>query len=222
MPSHKMIAVIGLGQFGRGITDTLIHEGHDVLVIDKLEHNINDYRTFATHAVVADSTEESQIKSLGLSNFDYVIVAIGEDIQASILTTLILKDIGVKKVWVKSINRNHSKILDKIGADYIIRPEKEIAIKLVNQILHGHILDYVELSDEYSIVEIKSSKRLSGRTLDDLSLRNTYGISLLGIKEQGQIDINPSPDIVIDKKDILIIIGSNKEIDRFKKEAVYD
>lgn len=222
MAKQKQLAVIGLGQFGRGVANTLLSQGHDVLVIDKDPRSVNDYKEFATHAVVADATEESKLSSLGLTNFDYVIVAIGEDIQASILTTLILKDMNVKKVWVKALNKNHSKILDKIGADYIIHPEKDIAKRLVRQLLHGHILDFVELSQDYSIVELKSSKKINKKTVEDLDLRTKYGISLLGIKYEGKIDINPSPGFIIEPKNVLIVLGHNKDIEKFKEAELYD
>lgn len=220
--AKRQLAVIGLGQFGRGVTDTLIQQGHDVLVIDKKERLVSDYQAIATHAVVADTTEENVLKRLGLTNFDYVIVAIGEDIQASILTTLILKDMGVKNVWVKAINKNHSKILSRIGADYIIQPEKDIAKRLVNQLLNNHIMDFIELSDDYSIVEIKVSKQLLNRSIENIDLRGLYGLSLIGIRHEGQVDINPSPHYLIEPKDVLIVLGRNKEIQKFKKVEVYD
>ncbi|WP_017470437.1 potassium channel family protein [Amphibacillus jilinensis] len=217
MATQKQLAVIGLGQFGSGVSKSLLELGHDVLVIDRKERLVNDFSTIATHAVVADATDEGILKSLGLTNFDYVIVAIGEDIQASILTTLILKDLNIKNVWVKSINDYHTKILDKIGADLIIHPEKDIAKRFAQQVINGHLLDYIELSDEYSIVEIKAPDKMVGRSITTIDLRGKYGISLLGIKYDGQIDINPSPDYQLSEGNILIIIGSNKDIARFKK-----
>ncbi|GEM03639.1 ktr system potassium uptake protein C [Halolactibacillus miurensis] len=220
--AKRQLAVIGLGQFGRGVTDTLIKQGHDVLVIDKKERLVSDYQAIATHAVVADTTEENRLKSLGLTNFDYVIVAIGEDIQASILTTLILKDMGVKNVWVKAINKNHSKILSRIGADYIIQPEKDIAKRLVNQLLHNHIMDFIELSDDHSIVEVKVSDRLVNRSIEAIDLRGLYGLSLIGIRHNGKVDINPSPYYLMQPKDVLIILGRNRSIQKFKKVEVYD
>ena len=220
--AKRQLAVIGLGQFGRGVTDTLIKQGHDVLVIDKKERLVSDYQSVATHAVLADTTEENRLKSLGLTNFDYVIVAIGEDIQASILTTLILKDMGVKNVWVKAINRNHAKILSRIGADYIIQPEKDIAKRLVNQLLHNHIMDFIELSDDHSIVEIKVSERLVNRSIEAIDLRGLYGLSLIGIRHNGKVDINPSPYYLMLPKDVLIVLGRNRSIQKFKKVEVYD
>lgn len=220
MSKQKQLAVIGLGQFGSGICKELIRLGHDVLVIDKDEKLVNEFMPLATHAVVADATDDEAIRSLGLRNFDHVIVAIGEDIQASILTTLLLKDMNTKKVWVKAENSYHHKILDKIGADIIVHPEKDIGKRLAQRLINDSSLDFIELSDEHSIVEIFVTDKLAGKSITDLDMTVEYGVTLVGIKKHGQIDINPSPSLILDEGHILIIIGSNLNIRRFKKEEL--
>ncbi|SDC31185.1 trk system potassium uptake protein TrkA [Pelagirhabdus alkalitolerans] len=220
MAKPKQLAIIGLGQFGTGVAKSLIQKGHDVLVIDKNERLVNEFRDTATHAVACDATDDKELKALGIKNFDYVIVAIGENIQASILTTLILKDFDVKNVWVKSTNDYHTKILEKIDADLVIHPEQDTASRLVRQLINGHLLDYIELSNDYSIVEIKPSKQLCGETIATIDLRGKYGITLIGLKYEGQIDINPSPDYELCKQNVLILLGHKKDIARFKKAVI--
>lgn len=214
---QKQIAVIGLGQFGGGICKELARLGHDVLVIDKEERLVNDYSKIATHAVVADTTDEELLHSLGLRNFDYVIVSIGEDIQASILTTLILKDMGAKQVWVKARNSYHHKILNKIGADLIIHPEKDIGKRLAQRLKKDQLFDFIELSDEYSIVEINTTNKLSNKSLLDLNMSSRYGLTILGVKKNGKLNINPAPELDLDLGNVLFIIGNNLDIQRFKK-----
>ncbi|MCZ0701703.1 trk system potassium uptake protein TrkA [Natronobacillus azotifigens] len=214
---QKQIAVIGLGQFGGGICKELARLGHDVLVIDKEERLVNDYSKIATHAVVADTTDEELLHSLGLRNFDYVIVAIGEDIQASILTTIILKDMGATHVWVKARNSYHHKILNKIGADLIIHPEKDIGKRLAQRLKKDQLFDFIEISDEYSIVEINTTNKLSNKSLLDLNISSRYGLTILGVKKNGKLNINPAPELDLDLGNVLFIIGNNLDIQRFKK-----
>lgn len=214
---HKQIAVIGLGQFGIGVTRELIRSGHDVLVIDRDERLVNDFSSIVTHTMVGDATDDELLSSLGLRNFDYVIVAIGEDIQASILITLLLKDMDIEQVWVKATNRNHHKILDKIGADMIIHPEKDIGKRLAQQIINDNLLDFIEISDKYSITEIVATNKVNDKTLHDLDMNAKYGITLVAIKERGGMNITPEPDLQLEKDDVLVVIGSNADIMRFKK-----
>ncbi len=146
------------------------------------EDKVNEYAKIASHAVIGDSTDESVLKNLGLRNFDHVIVAIGENIQASILTTLILKELGVHTITVKAQNDYHEKVLSKIGADHIVHPERDMAKRIAHNIVSNNVLDYLELSEEHSLVEIVANSRLAGNTLLDLDIRAKYGINIVAIK----------------------------------------
>lgn len=179
---RKEFVVVGLGRFGGSIVKELIRLGADVLAIDTSPERVDEYAKIATQAVVADTTDEEVIKSLGIRNFEHVIIAIGENIQASILTTLILKDLGVQQITVKAQNDYHARVLRKIGADHVVHPERDMGIRIANNMMSNNVLDYLELSDEHSIMEIKANEQIAGFSLIDLDIRAKYGINIVGIK----------------------------------------
>ncbi|MGM9945894.1 MAG: potassium channel family protein [Lysinibacillus sp.] len=217
---RKEFVVIGLGRFGGSIVRELILQGANVMAIDSSQERVDDFAQIATQAVVADTTDESVIKSLGLWNFEHVIVAIGEDIQSSILTTLILKELGVPQITAKANNDYHEKVLRKIGADFVVHPERDMGIRIANNMLSNNVLDYLELSDKHSIMEIRVSDRIAGRSLVDLDIRAKYDINIVGIKRGEQILISPSPTDPILIGDILLVIGADVDINRFMKKAL--
>ncbi|MCD7033974.1 TrkA family potassium uptake protein [Metabacillus sp. GX 13764] len=216
----KEFAVIGLGRFGGSICRTLSEEGAEVLAIDNDEAKVNEFAPIASYAVVGDSTDEAVLKSLGIRNFDHVIVAIGDNIQASILTTLILKDLGVKRITVKAQNDYHEKVLSKIGADRIVHPEREMGKRIAHNILSNNVLDYLELSEEHSIVEIIVNNKLAGNTLQELNIRAKYGLNIVAIKRKGNVIISPSAQENLLLDDTMVVIGSEDEIDRFEKKVL--
>src|SRR3954469_15207523 len=211
----KSFAVIGLGRFGGSICRTLSDEGFEVLAIDKNEERVNSYAMIASHAAVGDTTDESVLKSLGIRNFDHVIVAIGDDIQASILTTIILKELGVKNITVKAQNDYHEKVLLKIGADHVVHPERDMGRRIANNMISNSVLDYLELSDEHSIVEIVASHKIDRKSILDLDIRAKYGINIVAIKKRDEIIVSPQASEIIYENDILIVIGADVDINRF-------
>lgn len=216
----KEFAVIGLGRFGGSICRTLAEEGMEVMAIDNNEERVNQFAMIASHAVVGDTTDESVLKSLGIRNFDHVIVAIGDDIQSSILTTLILKELGVKNITVKAQNDYHEKVLLKIGADHVVHPERDMGKRIAQKVISNSVLDYLELSDQHSIVEIVASGKLDGYSLIDLDIRAKYGINIVAIKRGDDILVSPQASEVIKKGDILIVIGADADINRFEKKVI--
>ncbi|BCB03181.1 potassium channel family protein [Bacillus sp. KH172YL63] len=216
----KEFVVIGLGRFGGSIVRSLTDQGMEVMAIDQDEDKVNEFSSIASHAVVADSTDESVLKSLGIRNFDHVIVAIGDDIQASILTTLMLKEIGVKKITVKAQNDYHEKVLRKIGANQVVHPERDMGRRIAHNIVSNNVLDYLELSDEHSIVEIVANDHLSGNSLIDLDIRAQFGINIVAIKRDKDIIVSPQADEQIREGDILIVIGADTDINRFEKKVL--
>lgn len=216
----KQFAVIGLGRFGGSICRTLSEQGMEVLAIDVDEDRVNEYASIASHAVVGDSTDEAVLKSLGIRNFDHVIVAIGDNIQASILTTLILKELGVQNITVKATNDYHEKVLKKIGADQVVHPERDMGERIAHSIISNNVLDYLELSDVHSIVEIAASDRLDGHSLLELDIRARYGINIVAIKRGNQVIVSPLASEIIRKGDVLIVIGADEDIDRFESKVV--
>lgn len=217
----KEFVVIGLGRFGGSIVNELVELDADVMAIDISPDRVEEFAHIATTAVAADTTDESALRSLGIRNFEHVVVAIGENIQASILTTLILKEIGVKKITVKAQNDYHAKVLRKIGADQVVHPERDMGKRIANNLVSNNILDYLELSDEYSIAEIRANEKLAGYTLIDLDIRAKYGVNIVAIKRDAQILVSPQAIEEIQLNDILIVIGSDLDIHRFEKKALH-
>lgn len=217
----KEFVVIGLGRFGGSIVRELINLGADVMAIDKSPERVDEYAPIATQAVAADTTDESVLKSLGIRNFEHVIVAIGENIQSSILTTLMLKEIGVPKITVKAQNDYHEKVLRKIGADQVVHPERDMGIRIANNMVSNNIIDYLELSDEYSIAEIKASEKITGYSLIELDIRAKYGVNIVAIKRGKHILVSPQAIEKIQLDDVLIVIGSDADIHRFERKALY-
>ncbi|MCA0990052.1 potassium channel family protein [Pseudalkalibacillus hwajinpoensis] len=216
----KQFAVIGLGRFGGSICKSLSQQGMEVLAIDMDEDKVNEFSSVATHAVIADSTDESVLKNLGIRNFDHVIVAIGDNIQSSILTTLILKELGVSKITVKAQNDYHEKVLNKIGADKIVHPERDMGVRIAHSMISNSVLDYLELSDEHSIVELIANSRMDNKTIIELDIRAKYGANIVAIKKGDEIIVSPQADQMISKGDILIVIGSDQDINRLERQIL--
>ena len=216
----KSFAVIGLGSFGGSIVRELVAQGMDVLAIDIKEERVNEYASIATHAVIGDTTDEKVLKSLGIGNFDHVIVAIGNDIQASILTTIILKELGVKNVVAKSLSEYHEKVLLKIGADRVVHPERDMGKRLALKWVYDNVLDYLELSYRHSIVEIVARKPLAGNSIVDLNIRARYGITIVAIKRENDLIVSPKAEEMILENDVLIVIGADDDIARFEKKMI--
>ncbi|WP_432354827.1 potassium channel family protein [Sporosarcina sp. A2] len=217
----KEFVVIGLGRFGGSIVNELIELDASVMAIDKSQERVDEFAQIATQAVAADTTDESSLRSLGIRNFEHVVVAIGENIQASILTTLILKELGVQTITVKAQNDYHEKVLRKIGADHVIHPERDMGRRIANRMVSNDILDYLELSDEYSIVEIRANTKLAGATLIDLDIRAKFGVNIVAIKRGDHILVSPQAIEEIQLNDVLIVIGSDVDIHRFEKKALH-
>jgi K+ transport systems, NAD-binding component len=207
--SDKQYVVIGLGHFGHSVAENLYSMGYDVLAIDSSEEKVQSISNCVTHAVQADATDETVLKSLGISNFEVAVIGMGSDIQSSIMVTLLVKELGVKYVVVKALSELHAKVLYKIGADRVIFPERDMGIRVAHNLISTNILDYIELSPDYSIAEVSAEKEWENRSLRDLSLRSKYGINVMAIKRGGKINLSPTADDEILEGDILVIIGAN-------------
>ena len=214
----KDFAVIGLGTFGGSICKELSKMGMEVLAIDKDEHIVADYSHIATQAVVADAKEEQVLRELGIWNFDHVIVAIGNDIQSSILITIMLKELGVKKVTAKALSDIHEKVLRKVGADHVVHPERDMGRRLAHNLISSNVLEYLALSDKYSIVELQVNGPIVGRSLIDLNVRARYGINVVAIKRNEDLIVSNVAEEILQEYDILVAIGSDEDIARFEKK----
>jgi len=218
----REFAVIGLGRFGGSICEELSKEGLRVLAVDINEQRINEFKNIASHAVIADSTDEQSLKALGINNMDHVIVAIGDNIQASILTTVILSELGIKRITVKAQNDYHEKILNKIGADVVVHPERDMGRRLAHSLMSNNIIDYLELSDEHSMVEVKAGEKMIGKNLIELDIRAKYGCNVVAIRRKNDMIISPEPKLTIKNEDILVMLGADKDITRFEKDLIDD
>lgn len=208
-------AIIGLGRFGGSICRTLIEAGQEVLAIDSSEDRVNEYMNIATHAVVGNAQDEMTLKSLGIRNFDHVIIAIGEDIQASILVTLMVKEMGVPNILAKAQNEYHARVLEKIGADRVVHPERDMGIRIAHNLVSRNILDYVELSDDYSLAEIRvANRRFFGKSLAELNFRANFGLTVVGIRRvDGKVVVSPTADVIVEENDNLLVIGETDDVD---------
>ena len=213
---RKQFAVIGLGRFGSSVAQTLSELGHDVLAVDTNEGAVQSMMNYVTHAVQADAQDEDTLRALGIRNFEVAIVAIGDDVQANILITLMLKEMGVKKVIAKAINLQHGKVLEKIGADKVIYPEKDMGIRLAHQLVSYNVMDFMELAEGYKVIEAKTPLKFVGKTLSALNLRAKYGISVIAIKKADRILVAPGADELIEEDDVLVIVGDNEALKRMQ------
>lgn len=217
---EKQFVVIGLGRFGSSVCRELYAMGHEILAMDLTEERVDAMSEFATHTVVADGTDERDLKALGVRNFEHAIVAFGEDLQASVLCTLMLKEMGVPNVWVKASDHQHQLILEKVGADRVIQPEKEMGIRVAHLLDSDKIVDYIELSKDYSIIELIAPSNMSGKTLKQLNIREKYGCIILAIKRFEDVNIAPLPEDEVFKGDILITMGHRKSLRRFEEKGM--
>ncbi len=209
----QSFVIIGLGRFGGSICRTLIESGQEVLAIDSNEERVNEYMNIATHTVVANAQDEMTLRSLGIRNFDHVIVAIGEDIQASILVTLMAKELGVPHVTAKAQNDYHARVLEKIGADRVVHPERDMGIRIAHNLLSKNIMDFLELSEDYSLAEVRVvHPKFFNRSLLELNFRQKFRLTVVAIRRKDQIIVSPEAKEQVLEDDCLIVVGATEDV----------
>lgn len=208
----KSFIIVGAGSFGGSIARELSEQGYDVMVVDKDEETINVMSQYVTHAVIADGSDETGLKNLGVRNFDVGVVSIGGDFGNSVLVTLILKNLGVKYVVAKAVSKTHAKVLEKVGADRVVFPERDMGIRVANSLMNSSLLEYIELSPHHSIMEIEVPKNWVGKSISKLNVRAKYRLNIVAIKTANKIDVTPDPEYVFTETDIPIVIGRNEDI----------
>lgn len=216
----KQIVVIGLGRFGSSVCKELHSLGHEIMAIDTDPEKVDALRDYAAFTVIADATDENQLKSLGVRNFEHAVVAIGDNLQASVLCTLMLKELGLPKVWVKARDLQHEKILNKVGADRVIQPEKEMGIRVAHHVDSEKIVDYIDLSNDYSIIELVASGKMANKTLVDLNIRVEFNCIVLAIKRLEDVNIAPAVDDIVEQGDVLIVMGHKDDLKRLEDKAL--
>lgn len=214
----KEFVVMGLGRFGGSMCKELIKEGVNVLAIDKNRERVQNYEDIASQAVVLDAMDKQALNAVGISNFDCAIISFGDNMESSILVTLLLKEMGMKQVWVKARNEYHQKILEKIGADKIIHPERDMARRIAHHITSDRVVDYIEISNKHSIIEIVASNQIIGKTVANLKIKERYKCEIIAIKKSEEsVIMIPAVDKEIETGDILIVMGDNRKLNRLKE-----
>ena len=214
----QTFAVIGLGRFGGSVCKTLADAGQEVLAIDKYESRVNDYKDIATQAVVADAQDEDVLRSLGIRNVDHVIVAIGEDIQASILVTLMVKEQGVKYVTAKAQNEYHAKVLEKLGVDRVVHPERDMGVRNGRSLTSKNMVDYLDLDANFKLAEILiTNPEFVGKSLAEMDFRDRYGLNVIALAHSRQEMVLPSAGDVLTENDSILVAGPTRAIDKFEE-----
>jgi len=223
----KRFLVIGLGRFGRSLAETLSSEGGEVIAIDAEMHRVEEIKEKVPHAVQLDGTDPDALKSVGADRVDTAIVAIGENFEASVVTTAILKELGVKEIIVRAYTKREERILQLIGATRVIFVEDEMGRRFGKTFCGNALLDYIELSPTHSIIQWKVPERFAGKSLADLGLETKGDLTLIAVKRKeaasggipmqkrgGALDFHPAPDDLLSQGDILVLVGKNKELSR--------
>jgi trk system potassium uptake protein TrkA len=215
----KTFAIVGLSTFGYYMAHFLAEKNFHVVVVDSNEARVEKVKPVVTKGIIADATNKETLKNLGLSEVDAVIVSLGESIDASLLVVLYLKELGVKEILVKVLTEDHAKILNIIGVSEIIFPERDSAFKLAQRIDNPDVLDYVPLTEGYSIIDLAPPRSFTGKRLGELDLRNKYGVQVIIIKEviPENVLLIPKANHLIKESDILVLMGKNEDLDRLKK-----
>lgn len=215
---RKQYAVFGLGNFGTSVALTLQSLGCEVVAVDSSMEKVQQIADSVSYAMRSDIEDPSLVHSLGARNLDGIIVAISENLEASIMATLLAKEVGVPYVLSKAQNELHATILKKIGADAVIYPEREMGARVAKNLVSTDFADWIELSPEYSMIEVKVPERWVGKSLKELDIRQMHGVNVVGYLKGSKVEINPDPSEPLHEDLILILIGSNQDLQKFKRE----
>jgi trk system potassium uptake protein TrkA len=208
------ILVAGLGRFGGAIAETLVDLGHEVLAVDADHQIVQSYAGRLTHVVEADTTDEEALRQIGAQDFNCAVVGNGTDIEASILTTSVLVDLGLSTIWAKAISVPHGRILERVGATRVVLPEHEMGERVAH-LVAGRALNYIEFEDGFALVETKPPREYVGKTLGEAGIRKAHGVTVVCIKRRGEDFSYATPDTVLDADDLLIIAGKTDLAERF-------
>lgn len=213
----KQFVIIGLGNFGVSVANTLVEKGYDVLAIDKDEEPVEKIADVVTHAVQADGTNKEALNTLRVADFDVAVVSIGDDVHANTLTTLVLKELGISYIIVKAQDKLHGKVLSKVGADKVVYPEQDMGTRVAYNLITSNVIDYIEVALGYSIIELSATDKLIGKTLRDLDLRAKFGVNVIAIKKGDEINIVPEAGDYVKEGDVLVIMGKEEGLDKIKE-----
>ena len=210
----QRVVVIGLGRFGGSLATELTRLGCEVLGLDRDAKRVQHFADVLTHTAVVDSTDDEALAQLDVGEFERAVVGIGSDIEASILTTSLLSEIGIEQLWVKAVSRQHARILERVGAHRVILPEYEMGERVAH-LVAGRMLDYIEFEDDYALVKTTPPAEASGKPLGQTKLRIRYGVTVVGIKRPGETFTYATPDPVVHPDDVLVVAGRREDVERF-------
>lgn len=213
----KTYLVVGLGRFGAEVARKLCQLGSEVLAMDTNSDLVQQIASDVTHAVVADARDKDVLKALGARNFDSAVVAIGGDLAASVLTVMNLKELGIPHIVCKAHDETHRQVLMKLGADQVVIPEKEQAARLARSLSSHNVLDYIELSNDYGIVEVPAPKMWQGKTLRELNIRAKLGLNILAVKQEERIHVSPGADYALAAGDVIVVLGDAIALEKVQK-----
>jgi K+ transport systems, NAD-binding component len=209
---NKTFGVIGLGRFGYHVARTLAQGGAEVIACDVDEEKVREISEYVSLAYVLDATDAKALKESGIANVDTAVVSIGENIEASILIVVQLKELGVKEVVAKAVNPLHGKVLEKLGVDRVVYPEKEMAIRVAHSLLAGEFIEEIPIGEKHSLFELKAFDFMLGKTLRELDVRRRFGVSVLAIKRGENLIVNPLGDEKVLPGDILVVLGTTEQL----------
>ena len=214
----KTFVVIGLGRFGTAVATELSSLGHEVLALDDSEENVEKVADKVTHVVTGDARDPAVLRALGVRNYDCAIVAVGVDIGTSALVTLNLKELGVRRVICKAQSHVHRKVLEKIGADRVVFPEHEMGVKLAQGLSSSNVLNFIELSDDFGIVETAIPREWQGKTLLELDVRAKYKVNIIAVRKKGveAFNVTPGPDTKMEAGDTVVAVGRTEDVNRLQ------
>jgi len=208
------IVVVGLGRFGSAVAESLTRLGHQVLAIDTNLGRVQHYSDQLAHVVQADATDPVALRRLGVDGFRHAIVAMGTNVEASVLTVLALSEVGVADIWAKALQDRHGRILERTGAHHIIYPEAAMGERVAH-LITGKIIDFIEFEDEFAIVKTAAPEEAIGRTLGESALRTKYGVTIVGVKRPGEAFTYATPDTRVEEGDLLIVAGRTRACEQF-------
>jgi trk system potassium uptake protein TrkA len=213
-PTSDAVLVVGLGKFGGATAAALTRLGHEVLAVDDDAEIVQEWSGHLTHVIAVDSTNLEAMRQIGADEFSLAVVAIGNDIEASILSTLVLEDLGVKEIWAKAITAAHGRILERIGADHVVYPEREMGERVAHM-LTGKMIDFIEFDDGFAIAKTRAPREAHNRTLGEVKLRSKYGVTVVGVKAPNADFVHAVPDTVVTPGDLLIVSGRTDLVEKF-------
>lgn len=214
---NKSFLIIGLGRFGQSTARMLTILGHEVVAVDKRADRVSAVKDSVMRAIQADTTDERAVAQLGIRNFDGVVICIGDDIRASVLATVLCREMGAKKIVAKAQDDLHQKLLIKTGADRVVQPEHDGGIRLARSLVAEGVLDSLDLSDEYSINEVEIPKDWIDRSLAQIDVRNRYGVSVIAVRREGHVSVNIDPNEPFHKEDSIYLLGDDRSLERISE-----